>query len=509
MINYVYELLINQIGFKKDRIAFRNDEMIKTYAEMVSDVGEYSDKLKSLGINRNSRIGIQLQNSYDFIKVFFSLQKIGCTVVLINYDSWEKNVLHISRDSQLSYIISDSQNYVQDELVKLNLNCEDIENIQLSNHQDYPDKLESSAISDDVALIIYTSGTTGSSKGVILTHKNVISGTEIVSTYLNIESQDCILGLLPFSFDYGLNQLLSAVFCGATIYVKYPVNIFQLPKIIQKEKITGVAGVPSIWINLLNLNYIRDYDFKHLKYITNSGGAIPSLILEQMADVFKYTKIYLMYGLTECFRCSFLSPDMYMIKKGSLGKAIPGCEIMLLNEEGNKCKTGEVGQIVFRGPTVGKGYLNNEEATKKVYRDNPFNIIYRETVVYSGDYAYSDDEGYLYFAGRKDEQLKKNGYRFNTEELINEIYKCSSVLECCIVARKNEMMEDDIYVFAKLADNCEALEFEKSIYNELINDLPSYIKPQRVIVLDEIPKQYNSKYSYVELNKILDRILEK
>lgn len=507
MINNVFDLLLYNFDKKKDNIAIKTDAIHKSYAEMLYDINVFSSKLRKIGLKKNNRIGIYLPNSYAFTVTFFSLQKIGCTVILINYENWIINLKHIIQDSNLDYIITADEKmnelYNLPDCPVLNFQTINLSRIAIKDIQNENKELHT-AIPDDVSLIIYTSGSTGFSKGVILTHANVVAGTKIVANYLQINEHDILLGLLPFSFDYGLNQLLTVILRGASIFIKYPISFFEIPSVIDNNSITGFAGVPSIWINLVGLLGEKKV-FKSLRYITNSGGAIPQIVLDKLQNAFSFADVFLMYGLTECYRCSFLKPSSFQRKKGSIGKAIPGCEIMIVNENNKLCQVGEIGQLVFRGPTVGKGYLNCPEETRLVFRKNPFNSLYSETVIYSGDYAYVDDDGYYYFVGRKDGQLKKNGYRFNVQTIENEIYRCKDVIECCILSKKNKNNEDDLYLFIKAENKQNTDDLKKKIYLEVINNMPNYMHPQRIIFLDEIPKQYNSKYSYVELNRILDK----
>lgn len=509
MLNNIYDILLYDFENKRTNIAIKTDSFVKTYENLLFDVNSLCHKLQVYGIKSIMRIGIQLPNTYDFVKYFFALQRIGCIVALVNYDNWDKNVDYIAKNAELDYIFTDKKiiKNTSDTLEVKLIDYGIIEDIDEKVDEDYTVIEFSKRIRKDVALIIYTSGSTGLSKGVMLTHQNIISGTEIVTDYLHISCEDCILGLLPFSFDYGLNQLLSSIFIGATLFIKYPIFLFEVPRLIKEYDITGFAAVPSIWINILNLSCVNvnDDNFSSLRYITNSGGALPDKVIEKLEVIFDTADIYLMYGLTECFRCTYLEPKMINKKKGSIGKAIPGCEIYLLDDSNKKCKSYEVGQIVFRGPTVAKGYLKNSKETNKVFKSNPFNEFYYEDVVYSGDYAYYDEEGYFFFEGRRDSQLKKNGFRFNASYLERELYNYNIIKECCVVSHKNKDLEDDLYVIAKCVNGYSDLEIKKMIYLEIANKLPKYLMPKEIFIVDDIPKQYNSKYSYDEMKNIIEK----
>ena len=352
---------------------------------------------------------------------------------------------------------------------------------------------------EDTNLLLYTSGSTGQAKGVILTHYNTYIGGTIVAEYLKMNAKDIILAILPFSFDYGLNQVISTFIVTGTLVIKYPYLIFEIPQVIEKEKITGIAGIPTIWINLMNLRNIKKYNYESLRYITNSGEAIPERYLDALARVFTQTDIYLMYGLTECFRCTYLDPRMFHIKKGSIGKHIPGCEIMVVNEYGELCQSHEPGELFFRGPTVAKGYWGiSDDST---FIDNPFNKCYKETIVRSGDLVYKDDDGYLFFIGRKDKMIKKHGYRTNGFQIANEILNnCDYVKACCVVGIRDTEGQH-IVAFIELSENENVAERKEDLMCYSKKEMPMYMRIDTFIIMDAIPKLNSNKYDISQLEK--------
>ena len=213
-----------------------------------------------------------------------------------------------------------------------------------------------------------------------------------------------------------------------------------------------------------------------------------------------------MYGLTECFRCTYLEPHMFEIKKGSIGKAIPGCEVIVINEEGTRCGTNEVGELLFRGPTVAKGYWGVED--NSVFIDNPFNLCYREKMVRSGDLVYQDNEGYLYFVGRKDKMIKKHGYRTNGFQIANEILNnCSYVRACCVLGIKN-VDEQLIIAFIELSENEDKITRESNILEYSKKKLPMFMRIDKVIIMDSIPKLNSNKYDMNKLEGVAKEIIK-
>jgi acyl-CoA synthetase (AMP-forming)/AMP-acid ligase II len=245
------------------------------------------------------------------------------------------------------------------------------------------------AIEKDVAAILYTSGSTGKPKGVMLSHANVMAGASIVSDYLNISPTDRILAALPFSFDAGLNQLTTAMQQGSTLVLIKFLFAREIVHMLETEKITGLAGVPPLW-SLLSQpsSQLHQKRPSALRYITNTGGALPQHVLASLRQALPETQVFLMYGLTEAFRSTYLPPDELDRRPGSMGKAIPNTEIMLINEHGQRCGPGEIGELVHHGPTVSMGYWGQPELTNKVLRPHPFptdGISPGERVCYSGD----------------------------------------------------------------------------------------------------------------------------
>ena len=270
-------------------------------------------------------------------------------------------------------------------------------------------------ISKDLAAILYTSGSTGKPKGVMLSHANIMAGSTIVSTYLEISESERILAVLPFSFDAGMNQLMTAFQQGATIVLIKFVFAKEIIDALLAEHISALAGVPTVWSLLANGGILK-HKFPDLRYITNTGGAMPQAVLKVLREALPSTKIFLMYGLTEAFRSTYLPPEELDRRPTSMGKAIPDTEILVLNEHGERCQPGEVGELVHRGPTVSMGYWGNLEATDRVLKPNPLlapELGDCEKVCYSGDLVKTDDDGFLYYVGRRDTMIKSSGYRIS------------------------------------------------------------------------------------------------
>ena len=356
-------------------------------------------------------------------------------------------------------------------------------------------------LSGDLGAILYTSGSTGRPKGVMLSQANLIAGSRIVSTYLKIGQAERILSVLPFSFDYGLNQLLTAVQHGATVILRN----FKMPgEIVQTlldERVTGLAGVPPFW-NLLSQprSSLYRHSFPDLRYVTNSGGAWPKVVVDRLREALPTTEFYPMYGLTEAFRSTYLPPDRVDERPGSMGRAIPDTEIFVVNDKDELCKPGEVGELVHRGPTVSLGYWGQPEATAKVFRPNPFlppELHHDEKVCYSGDLVKMDEDGFLYFVGRGDATIKCSGHRVSPTEIEEVLLARSGIREAAAFGVPDELAGQLITAVVVPCDG-ETLA-EDELIEACAEEMPRYMIPRRIEIVSKLPKTPNGKIDYPTL----------
>jgi acyl-CoA ligase (AMP-forming) (exosortase A-associated) len=366
------------------------------------------------------------------------------------------------------------------------------------------------AIDKDLAAILYTSGSTGKPKGVMLSHANVIAGASIVSDYLAITEADRILAVLPFSFDAGLNQLTTAVQKGATCVVMKFLFAKEIVGMLHKERITGLAGVPSLW-NLLaqDSSQLHARPPEHLRYITNTGGALPLNILERLRQLLPRTQVFLMYGLTEAFRSTYLPPEEVDRRPTSIGKAIPNTEILVINSDGQLCRPGEIGELVHRGPTVSLGYWGHPELTDRVLRPHPLPLAGvgdGEKVCYSGDLVRMDEEGFLYFVGRRDNLIKSSGFRISPNEVEEALCKAGRLREAGVIGLPDPALGQAIKAFVVPQEG--ATIDADVLLEEAAALLPRHMIPKAVEVLDALPKTTSGKIDYPELRRREAGVLE-
>jgi acyl-CoA ligase (AMP-forming) (exosortase A-associated) len=482
-----------------NKVAVIKGEHKFSYADIDNLSGLLADSLAENGIKKDDRIGIYLPKSPEEVISIFGIVKAGGIFVILNPKLKKDQTLHIINDCQIKGIITNDISY--NSMLKNELENTCIRFLLLFETAGYKSikiksrkSITSNLASRKIGCIIYTSGSTGRPKGVVITHKNLIDGADIINQYLHCKHSDKVLSLLPFSFDYGLNQLLTTFRNGATIVLQDYVFPQDVLKTIEKEKITALAGIPTIWINLLNFTRIQKYNLSSLRYITNSGGKIPVEYVKKMIKVFKGTKIYLMYGLTEAFRSTYLNPSLVSKKPSSIGKAIPRVKISVLNKEGKECKPGEEGELVHRGALVSLGYWGNKAATDERIKKLPEQLKDKkknEYGVFSGDLVKRDKDGYLYFIGRKDELIKSSGYRISPTEIEEVLYKIPGLIEAVVFGKEDLKLGEKIVAVISFKIG-SGIEREK-IISFCSQHLPDYAVPHEIIFLNDMPKTSSGK----------------
>jgi acyl-CoA synthetase (AMP-forming)/AMP-acid ligase II len=318
---------------------------------------------------------------------------------------------------------------------------------------------------------------------------------------LGISSRDRIVGVLPLSFDAGLNQLMTAIQQGGTYVPMTFVFAREIVQTLQQEQITGMAGVPTLWSLMAQpSSSLEKTALPQLRYITNTGGRMPQSVLASLRRILPSTKIFLMYGLTEAFRSTYLPPEELDRRPDSMGKAIPNTEILVVNEKGERCASGEIGELVHRGPTVSMGYWGQPELTAKVLRAHPFNppeLGDSEKVCYSGDLVKMDEEGFLYFVGRRDNMIKCSGYRVSPTEVEEILFQSGKLREAAVIGIPDPVLGQAIKAYVVPRDG-ECIDPE-ALQLFCAERMPRYMVPKFVQVMDTLPKTPSRKIDYPAL----------
>jgi amino acid adenylation domain-containing protein len=345
----------------------------------------------------------------------------------------------------------------------------------------------------DLAAIIYTSGSTGEPKGVMLTHRNMRAAAASLVEYLGVQRQDVILCVLPLAFDYGLYQMIQAFGTGARLVLErsfaFPAEVMRT---VVQERVTGFPGVPTMFATLLGLG-VR-FDLSAVRYVTNTAAALSPKLIPELRALFPNAKIFSMYGLTECKRCTYLPPEDLDRKPGSVGVAIPNTELWIVDEQGQRLGPGQVGELVIRGATVMAGYWEKPEANARKLRPGP---LPGERVLYTGDLCRLDEDGYLYFVGRMDDVIKSRGEKVPPAEVESTLLAIAGVREAAVIGVPDEILGSAIKAFVVLEP--DAMLDASTLQRECRARLESFKVPTYIELRAALPRSSNGKIQKTEL----------
>jgi long-chain acyl-CoA synthetase len=436
--------LQNQSLIQPDKTALVCGERRLTYAEVDDMANRLANALIAAGVERGDRVAVFLPNSLETVAAIFATLKAGAIFVVINHSTKFDKLSYILDDCQASALIAGAQAAAQGTVAKLRQAHEclkvavvtgpgqpgsgalSFDSIQEEYRAERP-RVDN--IDLDLACLIYTSGSTGEPKAVMCDHGAVVFVTDSVIGYLENSPTDTILSVLPLSSGYGLYQVLMSFTFGGTLVLE---SSFAYPSVtmekIARERVTGFPGVPTMFAALLQMDLAR-FDLSSLRYITNAAAALPTSHVEELARRLPNTKIFSMYGLTETKRALYLPPDQVSKRPGSVGIAIPGTEVWIEGPDGERLPPNQVGELVVRGRHVMRGYWRAPEATSKRFRPG---LRPGERVCYTGDLFRMDNEGFMYFVGRKDDIINTRGEKVAPKEVENVLHRIPGVVEATV-----------------------------------------------------------------------------
>ena len=509
MPEFFHDLLFETAHRAPQREALVYRETRLNYDELAEEVRQITTRLLQLGLQRLDRVAVYLEKRPETVCSFFSISHAGAVFVPINPILKPDQIAHILNDCQVRFLITSAPRL--EALGEILAQCPALGGTilvdpfrppTLAHPPCHPLKISPSApsmplhrtIPTDMAAILYTSGSTGKPKGVVLSHLNLVTGAKSVARYLDLTPEDRILSVLPLSFDYGLNQITTAFLTGACAVLLNHLLPQDILKEIQRESITGLAAVPPLWIQLSSLTW-PDPPHCSLRYYTNSGGAMPEHTLELLRRKLPEARPYLMYGLTEAFRSTYLPPEEVDRRPGSIGRAIPYAEILVVREDGTPCVAHEPGELVHRGPLVALGYWNDQEKTAERFKPAPSlpaQLMLTEIAVWSGDTVKRDEDGFLYFVGRRDEMIKTSGYRVSPTEIEEVVYATGCVDEVIAVGLPDPILGQSIALVATPPKGTDTPLNEAEILRACQRSLPAFMVPQRIACCRESPMPRNN-----------------
>ncbi len=507
-----------------DAIALRHQSTSLTYGALALQIEHFASALLRLGVQRQERVAIFLPKQFETVIAFFGTAHAGGVFVPVNPFLKAAQVQHILRDCNARVLVTSRDRLGG--LAEILVQCPELQQVILvdgtidptrssaqfevhswSSAVDSKTKQDMHRVIDmDMAAILYTSGSTGKPKGVVLSHRNMVAGAQSVAEYLENNADDRLLAVLPFSFDYGFSQLSTAFHVGGSVVLIDHLFARDVVSTVANERITGLAAVPPLWIQLADLRWPEEAT-KALRYFTNSGGTMPGGTLKKLRATLPNAKPFLMYGLTEAFRSTYLPPSEIDRRPGSIGKAIPNVEILVVRQDGSSCAPNEEGELVHRGPLVSLGYWNDPGKTAERFKPAPNQtpgLTLTETAVWSGDTVRKDEDGFLYFIGRRDEMIKTSGYRVSPTEIEEVVFASGWIADTVAIGIAHPVLGQAIVVFAVPVPGRR--EDTDALLSECKRQLPTYMVPAHIEWRASLPRNPNGKYDRTGLANELNEL---
>jgi acyl-coenzyme A synthetase/AMP-(fatty) acid ligase len=502
-VNTVRALLEDAVRIAPDATALVHDQTRLTYRELFSRVNRVANYLDTLKLPYGSRIGIYSNKSLDQIIAILAILSTPHIAVPITRLLKPEQVRHIVDDCGIETIVTGDQKIGTIEetgfagrvisyspSAQSDVSFEEI-------YKCHSDAFESRIKGHDNAVITYSFSTVGNPKGIVIDHRALVDGARIVAKYLDVRSEDVLSGVLSFNVDYGLNQIFTALYTQATLAI----HPFVLPgdffaHLIRDE----VSILPIMPIHITEMFDEEPHriptpeHFARLRAVTSSGGNLTLRMIDLLRTHFPQAHIFSMHGLTEAFRSAYLDPSQIHIRPGSIGKAVPDVELYIINERGEACRPRETGELIHRGAGIYKGYWNAPEETAKRFKPisildkviHPEGRLTDEIVVASGDYVYADEEGYIYFVGRKDDMIKTRGYRVSPYEIESVVREhLPRINECAVFSIPNDAIEEEIV----LVYHADTELSPNEILFELKQHLPGYMLPEQIHYNPNMPRK--------------------
>ena len=488
------------------------------YAAFDALVSAAANGFLALGLAAGARVAVYLGKDVEAVAAMLGAARAGGVFVPVNPVLKGRQVHYILSDCAVDTLVTSPERWraladsdaVPETVRRVVLaggKPVDADDARLIGWEDFlaaaPQPSPAPRTAEDMAAILYTSGSTGNPKGVVLPHRSLVMGAVSVAEYLGLRQDDRLLAVLPLSFDYGLNQITSALRAGASVVLLDYLFPLDVAKAVAKHRITGLAGVPPLWMQLAGVTWPEEAR-ESLRFFTNSGGRMPRPLLGRLRALLPNATPYLMYGLTEAFRSTYLDPREVDRRPDSIGKAVPFAEVLAVRPDGQETAPGEPGELVHVGPFVALGYWGDPRRTAQRFKPAPPCSRTAQPgalAVWSGDMVVRDEEGFLTFVGRNDEMIKTSGYRVSPTEVEEALYASGLIAEAVAVGVPDDRLGQAIVVIAAPAgDDPEPTE---AVLDFCRREMPGYMIPARIVWREALPRNANGKLDRASLSASL------
>jgi long-chain acyl-CoA synthetase len=464
-----------------------------SYDHLLDITARLATTLETHGVARGDRVLILLDNGWRTAVAVFATWMIGAVICPVNPSTKGARLAQISRNCSPAMVILESR---LERLVESTAELAPLPRLVAGEARGFDAGLGAEPLAPkmlpdtDLAALIYTSGSTGEPKGVMLAHENMDAAARSITTYLENTASDIILVVLPMSFGYGLNQLVTAVLSGATLVIEksfaFPQAVFET---IRNERVTGFPLVPAMAAMMMQARALDPSFFASLRYMTSAAAPLPLAHLDWLRSFLPTVRLYYMYGQTECTRATWLPPADIDARRGSVGIAIPGTRAEVVDEAGQIVSSGTVGELVISGPHVMRGYWQNETATRRALRPDPRTGALR---LHTGDLFTADADGYLTFVARMDDIIKSRGEKVAPQAVEDVLCRMPGIAEALVVGIPHEVLGQAVKAVIVRADTTLT---ERDILRFCAQNLEDHMVPKSVEFRDTLPKTDSGKAS--------------
>ena len=491
----VTDLLWDAAAAAGDRPAIAMSGQTTTYAELRGRASSVAAALVDRGVKSGDRVAILAERGPEAVVAYFGALAAGAVAIIVNERSRPRQVEYVLRRSTARVVLTSHALLAEyPRALETDAAVIDIATIAVDINLEWSPRPPGDA---GIAQIIFTSGSTGLPKGVVFSHRAMLAAIEMVVGYLELGNDERIFSLLPFSSVYGLNQLLCAIWTRSTLVVSISSLAAQIVAEAREQGVTVIAGVPPLWLQLIVTPTFGAAPIESLRVLQNAGGHLPVDAVRQLRAAQPHARLFLQYGMTETFRSTFLAPHEVDLHPDSMGREVPGASISIVGDDGEPCAAGEIGELVFSGPTTAEGYWEDEELTAAIFRPSREGAGVAGRAVHSGDLVRRDSEGLLYYVSRRDRMIKSLGFRIGPDEIVDVLYASGDILETAIATEPDPIRGERIIAYVVLRPEGSKRHLEHFARFEL----PRHMQPARIEVREALPRLTSGKY---DMNTLRD-----